>query len=82
MFLSPSMWRLDSSPGATKLGPVGPDIVVKAEQRFIMDRLRPILSTTASICFGHDSLHSRVTTSRSPQLAQFSHYSLQDLVEV
>ena len=37
--------------------------VKKAEQRFIMDRLLPLLATVVSICSDHDRLQSRVTPS-------------------
>jgi hypothetical protein len=55
----------------------------KAEHRFIMDRLLPILAIVVSTSFDHDSLQSRVTPSSIfISTAQFLHYLLQYLVEV
>ena len=38
-------------------------VVKKAEHHFIIDRLLPILATTASMCFDHDSLQSSFSPS-------------------
>ena len=56
-------------------------VVKKAEQRFIMDRLLPILATVKTICFVHDG-PGLLQAVQSPQLARLPHYSLQNLVEV
>ena len=45
------------------LGPVLLIVVKKVEHHFIIDRVLPILATTVSICFDHDSLQSRVKSS-------------------
>ena len=55
--------------------------VKKVEQHFIMDRLLPILATVVLICFAHDSLQSRDTSS-SLVTSTFPYNLLQDLVEV
>ena len=65
----PSLWHLtaslSSSPGAAKLEPVGPALLIsavkKVEQCYIIDRLLSIFATVVSICFDHDSVQSRVT---------------------
>ena len=71
--------------GATKLGPVGPALLIvllRRQSSSLLYRLLPILAMTGSICVEHDSLQSSVTPS-SLVISTFSisHYLLQDLVE-
>jgi hypothetical protein len=68
---SPFLWHLtDAAEQSSKCDKastcrtcVVDSVAKKAEDRFIIHRLLPILATTASICFDHDSLQSRVTPS-------------------
>jgi hypothetical protein len=60
IFRGPSLWhlttRLNSSPGATKLEPVGPVLIVllKRQSALYHGQIYPILATVVS-CFDHDS---------------------------
>ena len=63
LFLWHLTTRLNSSQGATKLGSVGPALLIVLLRRQSIALLWTILATTVLICFDHDSLQSRVTPS-------------------